>query len=67
MDTQEAAMDAIAGSGPFATFLRTAKESNFEFDLNTLFEFGLTRMLDGLAVYLGNPTRSDPRPAMSQE
>ena len=52
MDTQEAAVDAVAGSGPFATFLRVAKGSDFEFDLDTLFEFGLMRMLDGLAVYL---------------
>jgi len=53
MDTQEAALDAVAGSGPFATFLRIAKESDFEFDLDTLFEFGLMRILDGLEVYLG--------------
>jgi len=53
MDTQEAALDAVAGSGPFATFLRIAKESDFEFDLDTLFEFGLMRILDGLQVYLG--------------
>jgi AcrR family transcriptional regulator len=52
MDTQEATIDAVASSGPFATFLRVAKESDFEFDLDTLFEFGLTRMLDGLRVYL---------------
>jgi DNA-binding transcriptional regulator YhcF (GntR family) len=52
METQEAALDAVAGSGSFATFLRIVKESDFDFDLDTLFEFGLMRMLDGLAVYL---------------
>jgi DNA-binding transcriptional regulator YhcF (GntR family) len=54
MDTQEAALEAIAGSGSFATFLRIAKESDFDLDLDTLFEFGLMRMLDGLEVYLGD-------------
>jgi DNA-binding transcriptional regulator YhcF (GntR family) len=53
METQETALDAVAGSGSFATFLRIVKESDFDFDLDTLFEFGLMRMLDGLEAYLG--------------
>lgn len=55
MEAQEAALDAIAGSGSFATFLRIAKEPGLDLDLDTLFEFGLMRMLDGLDAYIGDP------------
>jgi DNA-binding transcriptional regulator YhcF (GntR family) len=54
METQEAALDAIAGSGSFATFLRIAKEPDLDLDLDTLFEFGLIRILDGLEAYIGD-------------
>jgi DNA-binding transcriptional regulator YhcF (GntR family) len=54
METQEAALDAIAGSGSLATFLRIAKEPDLDLDLDTLFEFGLIRMLDGLEAYIGD-------------
>jgi DNA-binding transcriptional regulator YhcF (GntR family) len=54
METQEAALDAVAGSGSFATFLRIAREPDLDFDLDTLFEFGLIRMLDGLEAYIGD-------------
>lgn len=54
METQEAALDAIAGSGSFATFLRIVKEPDLDLDLDTLFEFGLIRMLDGLEAYIGD-------------
>jgi DNA-binding transcriptional regulator YhcF (GntR family) len=63
METQEAALDAVAGSGSFATFLRIVKESDFDFDLDTLFEFGLMRMLDGLAVYLAPGAHKPPEGA----
>jgi AcrR family transcriptional regulator len=53
MATQEATLNAIAGSSSFATLLRIANQSDFDLDLDTLFEFGLQRMLDGLEVYLG--------------
>jgi len=52
MDVQEAAMQAFAGSGRFANFLRTAIASEVDLDLDSLFEFGLVRLLDGLAVFL---------------
>lgn len=54
MDAQEAALDGIAGSGSFATLRRIAKDSDFDLDLDTLFEFGLMRMLDGLEAYIGD-------------
>ena len=52
VETQEAALDAAARSGELATFLHVVRDSDFEFDLDTLFEFGLARILDGLAVFL---------------
>lgn len=54
MDGQEAAMVAFAGSGRFANFLRGAMASEVDLDLDSLFEFGLVRLLDGLAVFLEN-------------
>ena len=54
METQEAALDALAGSGSFATLLRITKEPDLDLDLDTLFEFGLMRILDGLQAYIGD-------------
>ena len=52
IETQHAALNAAAGSGAVASFLRTVRESDVDLSLDTLFEFGLPRLLDGLAVYL---------------
>jgi len=54
MDGQEAAVRAFAGSGRFANFLRGAMASEIDLDLDSLFEFGLARLLDGLTVFLDN-------------
>jgi AcrR family transcriptional regulator len=53
IETQEDTLRAVAGSGAVATFMRRVRETDVDFDLDTLFEFGLMRMLDGLEVYLG--------------
>jgi AcrR family transcriptional regulator len=45
MQTQEDELTAIASSDGFKAFLRAAENSSFDLDLDTLFEFGLTRML----------------------
>lgn len=45
-------MRAFAGSGRFANFLRAAMAADMDVDLDSLFEFGLVRLLDGLAVLL---------------
>jgi DNA-binding transcriptional regulator YhcF (GntR family) len=66
MDTQEAALDAITSSGSFTTLLRITKDSDFDLDLDTLFEFGLMRMLDGLEVHLGSSPAVGSTPAPSQ-
>lgn len=55
MLTQEptmAEMAASAGSGPLATFLRVVGQPDIDLDLETLFEFGLARLLDGLEAFL---------------
>ncbi len=52
MQTQEGALMELPGSSAFADFMRQIDESGFELDLDTLFEFGLARILDGLAVMI---------------
>jgi hypothetical protein len=47
MDSQEAALAALVKTGPFPHLSRVMGES-VELDLDTLFEFGLRRLLDGL-------------------
>lgn len=51
MDTQEPAFLAILGSGRFPELARLAA-AGYDFDLDALFEFGLQRLLDGLAPLL---------------
>jgi AcrR family transcriptional regulator len=51
MDTQEAAMRSIVGNGRFPAFERVLS-TPYDFDLDTLFEFGLQRLLDGFAVVI---------------
>lgn len=65
MDRQEAAVRAFAGSGRFANFLRGAMASEIDLDLDSLFEFGLVRLLDGLAVFLEYRSGGQPSGACS--
>ncbi|MFC1413488.1 TetR/AcrR family transcriptional regulator C-terminal domain-containing protein [Streptacidiphilus sp. N1-12] len=51
MDTQEQAMNEILATGRFPTLARLAA-TGYDFDLDYLFEFGLQRLLDGIAVLL---------------
>ncbi|MFJ7206988.1 TetR/AcrR family transcriptional regulator C-terminal domain-containing protein [Streptomyces sp. NPDC098789] len=51
MDTQEPALLAAMGSGRFPALSRLAAVG-YDFDLDALFEFGLQRLLDGLATLL---------------
>ncbi|WP_412543750.1 TetR/AcrR family transcriptional regulator C-terminal domain-containing protein [Longispora sp. K20-0274] len=53
MATHEEQLMALAAAPEFATFLRFAATTEFELDLDALFEFGLARFLDGLAARLG--------------
>ena len=45
---------ALATSGPYPLLARIAAEDHEDVGLDEEFEFGLERMLDGLALYLGH-------------
>jgi AcrR family transcriptional regulator len=51
LDTQEPALRAILASGRFPMLERLVTEG-YDFDLDGLFEFGLQRILDGIAVLI---------------
>ncbi|WP_235502534.1 MULTISPECIES: TetR/AcrR family transcriptional regulator C-terminal domain-containing protein [unclassified Kitasatospora] len=52
LDSQEPALLTALADGRFPAFERLIA-AEYEFDLDSLFEFGLQRLLDGLAVLLG--------------
>jgi AcrR family transcriptional regulator len=51
MDTQGPAMQAIVQAGRLSVFARVTA-SDYDFNLETLFEFGLQRLLDGLTAFI---------------
>jgi AcrR family transcriptional regulator len=53
METQDRALRSMLTSGALATFHRMSADEGFDFDLDSLFEFGLERLLDGLQTFLG--------------
>jgi len=56
---------ALAASGPYPILARIAEEGQEDVGLDEEFEFGLQRMLDGLARYLGSPPAGTGRPGGS--
>jgi hypothetical protein len=52
MDTQEPALRAVLDTGRFPTFERLVADA-YDFSLDDLFEFGLQRILDGIAMIVG--------------
>ncbi|WP_234359305.1 TetR/AcrR family transcriptional regulator C-terminal domain-containing protein [Plantactinospora sp. BC1] len=52
MDSQQARLAELAAAG--SPLLRMALRNDFDFDLDRLFEFGLARLLDGLARHLSD-------------
>jgi AcrR family transcriptional regulator len=56
MDEQEPALRKLLAAGRFPKFERLNAEG-YDFDLDGLFEFGLQRLLDGIAVFVGEPPR----------
>ncbi len=52
MQTQEASLASLGDSPAFVNLMRMVDAQGFELDLDTLFEFGLARILDGLAVMI---------------
>ncbi|WP_164000619.1 TetR/AcrR family transcriptional regulator C-terminal domain-containing protein [Pyxidicoccus caerfyrddinensis] len=55
IESQDAAMARIIQEGHFPMLARVSAERNLVFNLGTLFEFGMQRLLDGLAVLLEPP------------
>jgi AcrR family transcriptional regulator len=55
MVQQEESFEGITGSGQYPHLRALADIPDFDMDLDTLFEFGLERVLDGLAAYLEPP------------
>jgi AcrR family transcriptional regulator len=56
MEERDPAFEGLTASGRFPQLRRLSEIPDFDIDLDALFEFGLTRMLDGLAVFIANPT-----------
>jgi AcrR family transcriptional regulator len=54
MDTQVASMQSMMAAGEFPVLGRIA-ENAYDFNLDTVFEFGLQRLLDGYAVLIDGP------------
>jgi DNA-binding transcriptional regulator YhcF (GntR family) len=53
MTAQEAQFRAVFAGGAFPTLARVSAQPEIDLGLDTLFEFGLARLLDGLATFLG--------------
>jgi len=56
MHAQVDAVTPILASGRFPMLAGVAMRPDFHLDLDTLFEFGLKLLLDGLAVRIQHPT-----------
>ena len=59
---QEGTLRAIAGPIEQSAIMRVLLASNVDLDLDSLFEFGLKRMLDGLGVLITVNRRTGSRP-----
>ena len=55
MASQDAVMTGIVASGEFPMFAELAQDEDLDLTLESLFEFGLARLLDGLEVSAGRP------------
>jgi AcrR family transcriptional regulator len=54
LETQESQLDSILPPGQFPMFERLISEE-YDFSLDRIFEFGLQRLLDGLATLINEP------------
>jgi hypothetical protein len=59
MQAQSPALHALAGSGAFAAFLHVVQDTDIELDLDSLFDFGLARLLDGVGVLIARQSTMD--------
>lgn len=65
MAAQDSVMTSIVSTGEFPMFAELAEDEDLDLTLESLFEFGLARLLDGLEVLVGRnsataPTTSTP-------
>lgn len=60
MTTQAAEMTAILAVGAFPMFTEMITSQGVELSLDTLFEFGLARLLDGIAVFVDRSPTDRP-------
>jgi len=54
MESQGSALTTILASGSFPMMARLTARLDFDFDLDTMFEFGLNCVLDGIGVLIAN-------------
>jgi hypothetical protein len=59
MQTQSQTLRALGGSGAFGTFMNLVERSDLELDLDSLFEFGLARLLDGLEAFIARQSTKE--------
>lgn len=52
MESQDSALASILASGSFPMMARVTAQPHFAFDLDSIFEFGLHRVLDGIGVLI---------------
>ncbi|WP_020525392.1 TetR/AcrR family transcriptional regulator C-terminal domain-containing protein [Catelliglobosispora koreensis] len=55
MQGQEAILSTLAASSRYSTVVKLMLETELDLDLDSLFEFGLARLLDGIAVLIASP------------
>ena len=60
MGDQEAALTALVADGQHPVFTQVLSTMDFDLDLDALFEFGLQRLLAGIAAVPPGPAASDP-------
>jgi DNA-binding transcriptional regulator YhcF (GntR family) len=63
MQTQDELMTKIIASGQFPAFAELSTVAEVQLNLDTLFEFGLARLLDGLAVLIERRSQLSDRRA----
>jgi AcrR family transcriptional regulator len=56
MNGQESALEALVADGRHPNFSRVLGSMDFDLDLDALFEFGLQRLLAGIAATSGGPS-----------
>jgi hypothetical protein len=52
IESQDATFATLLGTHPMPRFRAFAEQGDFDFDLESLFRFGLGRLLDGLEVFI---------------